>query len=310
MATKSQKAPETENDEVLDGELLPLDPTKSAVMVAGKPIPPAELFKPQGTEALMVEIETKVRSHIPDVTTADGRAAIARRAREVSSAKTFVDNLRDGEVRHLKAVTSAIDAEGKRFRDRMDALRDETKKPVKDWQEIEDKRIDAHMAVINKFAQAVVLSGTESSLTLKDLLFRTQHDYDDHKNWEEFADLGKQALDAALQTLNNALNRTMEKEDQDRELEQLRTEKAQRQKEDDARKAVEEAAQKVMDDIAAQKAKDDAAKLKRENDRKHRDKIHQAIVSDLVATGITKDQAVMICGYMADGKVRHVAITY
>lgn len=100
------------------------------------------VFKTEaGVEPLISAVEKEVRSFVPDLTTDKGRKAVASIAAKVSRSKTALDGMGKDLVSGIKAEAKLIDAERKTIRDRFDALRDEARKPLTDW-ESEQKAIE------------------------------------------------------------------------------------------------------------------------------------------------------------------------
>jgi hypothetical protein len=102
------------------------------------------MFKDGGAQIdpILARIEAEVRSHAPDVTTDKGRKAIASLAYKVSQSKTALDNAGKKLTEDQKQAIAAVDAARKKIRDRLDALRDEARKPLTDWESAEDARAE------------------------------------------------------------------------------------------------------------------------------------------------------------------------
>tara|TARA_R110000782_G_scaffold2628_6_gene9984 strand:- start:1671 stop:2696 length:1026 start_codon:yes stop_codon:yes gene_type:complete len=100
------------------------------------------LFKNGGTaiDPLIERIEIEVRSHVADLTTKKGRDAIASLAFKVSKSKTALDTAGKALTETQKAEIKIVDDARKKIRDRFDALRDEARKPLTDWEKAEADR--------------------------------------------------------------------------------------------------------------------------------------------------------------------------
>ncbi|HDX9135312.1 hypothetical protein ACRFPP_18330 [Klebsiella michiganensis] len=90
-------------------------------------------------------IEKEARSLVPDVTTKKGRDAIASMAHKVARSKTYIDNAGKDLVAELKALPKQIDESRRVVRERLDALKDEVRRPLTEW-EAEQARIAAEKA--------------------------------------------------------------------------------------------------------------------------------------------------------------------
>ncbi|MEL0553505.1 hypothetical protein [Raoultella lignicola] len=96
-------------------------------------------------DPLIEAIEKEARSLVPDVTTKKGRDAIASMAHKVARSKTYIDNAGKDLVAELKALPKQIDESRRIARERLDALKDEVRRPLTEW-EAEQARIAAEKA--------------------------------------------------------------------------------------------------------------------------------------------------------------------
>lgn len=97
-------------------------------------------------DPLIELIEKEARSLVPDVTTKKGRDAIASMAHKVARSKTYIDNAGKDLVAELKALPKQIDESRRVVRERLDALKDEVRRPLTEW-EAEQERIKAEEAM-------------------------------------------------------------------------------------------------------------------------------------------------------------------
>lgn len=93
-------------------------------------------------DPIIEAIEKEARSLIPDLTTKKGRDAIASMAHKVARSKTYIDNAGKDLVAELKALPKQIDESRRIVRERLDALKDEVRRPLTEW-EAEQERIKA-----------------------------------------------------------------------------------------------------------------------------------------------------------------------
>lgn len=93
-------------------------------------------------DPLIEKIEKEARSLVPDLTTKKGRDAIASMAHKVARSKTYIDNAGKDLVAELKALPKQIDESRRIVRERLDALKDEVRRPLTEW-EAEQERIKA-----------------------------------------------------------------------------------------------------------------------------------------------------------------------
>lgn len=82
-------------------------------------------------------VKAEVTAEVPDLTTVKGRARIASLAATVSKSKKAVETPGRDYLKRLKEMPKVVEAELREFVDAMDALRDETRKPLTDWEAAE-----------------------------------------------------------------------------------------------------------------------------------------------------------------------------
>ncbi|HCF8039456.1 TPA: hypothetical protein NIU56_002991 [Klebsiella pneumoniae] len=108
-------------------------------------------------DPLIEAIEKEARSLVPDVTTKKGRDAIASMAHKVARSKTYIDNAGKDLVAELKALPKQIDESRRVARERLDALKDEVRQPLTEW-EAEQERIKAEEAMNAMHAEALEMN--------------------------------------------------------------------------------------------------------------------------------------------------------
>ena len=96
-------------------------------------------------DPIIEAIEKEARSLVPDVSTRKGRDAIASMAHKVARSKTYIDNAGKDLVAELKALPKQIDESRRIVRERLDALKDEVRRPLTEW-EAEQERIKREAA--------------------------------------------------------------------------------------------------------------------------------------------------------------------
>ncbi|HBZ1195464.1 TPA: hypothetical protein MJD80_26665, partial [Klebsiella pneumoniae] len=108
-------------------------------------------------DPLIEAIEKEARSLVPDVTTKKGRDAIASMAHKVARSKTYIDNAGKDLVAELKALPKQIDESRRVVRERLDALKDEVRRPLTEW-EAEQERIKAEEAMLALHVEALAMN--------------------------------------------------------------------------------------------------------------------------------------------------------
>lgn len=298
-------------------------------------------------DPLIEAIEKEARSLVPDVTTKKGRDAIASMAHKVARSKTYIDNAGKDLVAELKALPKQIDESRRVVRERLDALKDEVRRPLTEW-EAEQERIKAEEAMNALHAEALAMnedfdrrlaarieSDHEMALLMNDAFDREQAEKKaeaerqriareeeikrqaEEKAKREAAEQAQREIDAAAAREREAI---LAKERAEREQREA-AERAEREKqaavEAERRKAQEEAdrirreaEQREQVRLAEEKRKADE-QARREADVKHRKAVGTEIVKALLAnTSLTRDQAIEVLTAVKDCRIPHTGISY
>jgi hypothetical protein len=102
------------------------------------------VFAPGNLERIIAALEAQVRAVETDISTEKGRKAIASLARQVASTKTGLDELGKAQTEAIRRQVDAINADRRVIVKRLDALRDEVRAPLTEWEARRDAEIAAH----------------------------------------------------------------------------------------------------------------------------------------------------------------------
>lgn len=297
-------------------------------------------------DPLIEAIEKEARSLVPDVTTKKGRDAIASMAHKVARSKTYIDNAGKDLVAELKALPKQIDESRRVVRERLDALKDEVRRPLTEW-EAEQERIKAEEAMNALHAEALEMNikfdqelaakfeaDHEMALLMNDSFDREQAEKKaeaerqriareeeikrlaEEKAKREAAEQAQREIDAAAAREREAI---LAKERAEREQREA-AERAEREKqaavEAERRKAQEEAdrirreaEQREQARVAEEKRKAEE-ESRRAADVEHRRGINTAAVQALINQGIPHEWAKACIIAVALGKVPATTIKY
>ncbi|HCL6947636.1 TPA: hypothetical protein N2R56_002738 [Enterobacter cloacae] len=224
-------------------------------------------------DPIIEAIEKEARSLVPDVSTRKGRDAIASMAHKVARSKTYIDNAGKDLVAELKALPKQIDESRRIVRERLDALKDEVRKPLTDWENAESARKDALQQRLNDLRSlADVIDGLGNYLPSVEIQQRIESAKAValDESWQEVAAEAGVAKDATIQQLEAALIVAKQREHEAAELERLRKEaeeKARLEREENIRR---EAAERARRDAEAQHKAELEAAARREAEEKAR----------------------------------------
>ncbi|WP_308872497.1 hypothetical protein [Klebsiella variicola] len=298
-------------------------------------------------DPLIEAIEKEARSLVPDVTTKKGRDAIASMAHKVARSKTYIDNAGKDLVAELKALPKQIDESRRVVRERLDALKDEVRRPLTEW-EAEQERIKAEEAMNALHVEALAMnedfdrqlaarieSDHEMALLMNDAFDREQADKAAEAERQRIAheeEIKRLAAAAAAREVEQRAQREREEAAHREAVLKAQAEQAERDRiaaeqkaEADKKAAVEaerrkaqeeadrirrEAEQREQARLAEEKRKADE-QARREADVKHRKAVGVEVVKALMAnTSLTRDQAIEVLTAVKDGRIPHTGISY
>lgn len=204
-------------------------------------------------------IRREVCGHEPDLTTVKGRKAIASLAMQVSKSKVILDDLGKGLVSEWKAKAKVVDQARKVARDELDALRDETRQPLTEWEEQQDR-----IAVEEQLAR-------EAEAAAKQLAEEIERCHGEALLEDEVQTLRREKADRDRAEQERLRKEQEEKERAEREelIRQQERDKVEREAAERQRKAQEESDRKVREakeaaDREIQKEKDRLAQIERD----------------------------------------------
>ncbi|HCA0321322.1 TPA: hypothetical protein MNI86_005093 [Klebsiella pneumoniae] len=298
-------------------------------------------------DPLIEAIEKEARSLVPDVTTKKGRDAIASMAHKVARSKTYIDNAGKDLVAELKALPKQIDESRRVVRERLDALKDEVRRPLTEW-EAEQERIKAEEAMLALHVEALAMnedfdrqlaarieSDHEMALLMNDAFDREQADKAAEAERQRIAheeEIKRLAAAAAAREVEQRAQREREEAAHREAVLKAQAEQAERDRiaaeqkaeadkqaaiEAERRKAQEEAdrirreaEQREQARLAEERRKADE-QVRREADVKHRKAVGVEVVKALMAnTSLTRDQAIEVLTAVKDGRIPHTGISY
>ncbi|EPM0074177.1 hypothetical protein NO938_004866 [Citrobacter freundii] len=298
-------------------------------------------------DPIIEAIEKEARSLVPDVSTKKGRDAIASMAHKVARSKTYIDNAGKDLVAELKALPKQIDESRRIVRERLDALKDEVRRPLTEW-EAEQERIKAEEAARIKAEEdrKKFESDHEIALLMNDAFDRELAEKKAEEERQRIAheeELKRQAAEQAKREAEEKAAAELaaaKKREEDaiaaRAQAELLAKQAQERAEQEAKDAAAKAeaekkaaiaaeqrkAQEEADRIKREAEAKEAARLaeekriadekaKREADVKHRKTVGTNIVNALTShTSLTREQAIEVLTALKDDLIPCAKIHY
>lgn len=298
-------------------------------------------------DPLLEKIETEARSLVPDLTTKKGRDAIASMAHKVARSKTYIDNAGKDLVAELKALPKQIDESRRIVRERLDALKDEVRRPLTEW-EAEQERIKAKEAMNALHAEALEMNEEfnsqraakieadhEMALLMNDkfdrdreeqrrLAEQAQREHEERIKQEAAEQARRDAEAKHKAEIEAAARREAEEKARADAAERQRIEteqRAAREKQEAEARAEREKAAAVEDERLKAKQAEEASlaeqkliadeQAKREADVKHRKTVGTNIVNALTShTSLTREQAIEVLTALKDDLIPCAKIHY
>ncbi len=322
------------------------DENTGLVVIDIKPESYPTLYVTNGLNQYLDQIRQGV-NEVPDVSTAKGRARIASLAAGASRSKTAIEKPGREYLRHLKEQPKIIEAELRRFVIECDEIRDETRRPLTEW-EAEQERLKQEAEAKKKAEElaAEIEVAHEMALLMNDAFDRDAKAKADEverlrKAHEEF--IAQQAAEKAKREVEEKAKRDIEAAEQrerDAKLAQERAEQtakdAAAKAERDAKELAERVEREKQEAIAAEKlkAQQEAERVQREARQKedarlaeekcvadeaaaraaneaHRKTVGTAVVNGLIEhAGLTREQAIATLKALINNQIPHTNINY
>ena len=241
------------------------------------------VYVQNGLKPFLQMIKDEVCGEVPDLTTRKGRERIASLAATVSKRKAAVEKPGRDYLRSIKELPKIIEAELREFVRDADALRDEIRKPLTDWEAAETARKDKHVDGIQAMKDFLIFEGAPSAgqvghiIAILDLVAIND-------SWEEFLAEAAQVKDETLAKLRALLVERTTYEAEQAELVRLRAEaeaQAQRDREAEIARAAAEQA-RIEAERRAQAERDAAA-------RREQDLLDQAAAAQRATEQAARD---------------------
>lgn len=202
-------------------------------------------FTTPGTfEPLLGRIEEAVRAIPRDITTQKGRDAVASLAYKVSKTKTTIEEVGEGIAKQLKELPKVVDANRRVIKTRLDALRDEVRKPLTEW-ETREAQISADLDALKEVPVPSFMGlGAEAFQRLVDNLKGV--DTEDEARWGSHCAAAARAKAEGLAILEEMLAQRVAYDKEQAELAEFRRQKEEKERLE--REAAEKKAQEERDE--------------------------------------------------------------
>ncbi|WP_449540518.1 hypothetical protein [Enterobacter ludwigii] len=297
-------------------------------------------------DPIIEAIEKEARSLVPDVSTRKGRDAIASMAHKVARSKTYIDNAGKDLVAELKALPKQIDESRRIVRERLEALKDEVRRPLTEW-EAEQERIKAEEVMNALHAEALEMNEEfdrqravqieadhEMALLMNDKFDRDREEQRrqaEQARREHEERIKREAAEQARRDAEANHRAELEAAERREAEEKARAELAERQRIEAEQRAAREkqeaearARREKEEAVAAERRRQEEAEAaclaeeqrkaeeeaRRAADKEHRRTVNRRVYADLIAHGIPEEFAQKAVLAIAGGKVQDAHIKY
>lgn len=210
----------------------------NTTLVKVKQLQAIDIYKDNAMDDILQTICNEMTKEVPNVETATGRKRIISLAATVAKVKKHIDEVGKTLVSDWKNQSKIVDNERKKARDILDALRDEIRAPVTEWENKEKDRIEQIHARIDHFAYMARATNEETGLSYYAIKLYTNldllKDCTIEGKFGEFEKEAHSAKQAAIQLLEENIGKRKRTEEETARIEKMRTDRI-----DEERKAAE-----------------------------------------------------------------------
>jgi hypothetical protein len=299
-----------------------------------------EVFKDRGKlDELLTRIRAATATLVPDVTTEAGRKLIASTAYKVARSKTAIDDAGKDLVEGWKKQAKVVDAERKHARDTLDALKDEIRAPLDEWEAEEERKEQAlieearirreeeeatRLADIERREAEVREREERAAAAERAEAERLAVEKAEAERVEREERIRQEAQEAAQREADEAVATAQRQAQEAEERQRAQAEQAERDRIAAAEQAERDRVQAVAD--AEQRVRDAAAVIERERlvreesqrvederraaSQNHRRAINRKALAALVQNNVDETEGKRIIELIATGKVPAVSIQY
>jgi hypothetical protein len=198
-------------------------------------------------EKLYSKVKEAVDKHVPDVSTKTGRDAIASLAHKVARTKTTLIAQGKKLTESWRDQTKKVNAACNTIEERLDALKEDVRKPLTAWEEAEKDRVEGLTSRLEDLVSYSRVGFGRSTAELQAMAAELREIKLGKEFWDEYAPQAAVAHDVAVDTINRLYRTALKQEQEAAELEQLRAEKAERERHEAERLAAERAANEAAE---------------------------------------------------------------
>jgi hypothetical protein len=194
-----------------------------------------------------------------DVTVKKNRDALRSFAADVRSEKAGIKKARLRLTEEARTMVNNINAAGKEIDEQLESLAVDIRKPLTDWEEAEDARVDECNLIIANLKEAATIAWADNAGTVRDRGASVWSIALDPEKFGEQLEHAQHVKAETVATLKLALARLTKEEADRAELERLRADALEREAEQARTAAAQEAARQEAEELRLYQERRDAA---------------------------------------------------
>jgi len=286
------------------------------------------VFTGEGLDDFLSKIKAETDKFVPDTTTAKGRKEIASMGYKVALSKTALDGLGKKLVEDWKNQAAKVDASRRKSREFLDNLRDEVRKPLTEWEVVEETRIKAEAeaaeysaawdeahAMHELFLREKAIAAKEAEQALKEAEAARQAKVEaDERIAKEKAEAAEKSRIAREEEIKKNAEERARIAAEQAERSRIAAEAKAKADQEAAVRAAHAAERATIEKEQKEKADDEAKAIaeayRLAADLDHRASINRDVLDGMMESGITKEQGKHIIALIATGNIQHVSILY
>lgn len=220
-------------------------------------------------EPYLQKVRDEVDAFDADVSTSKGRGEIRSFAAKVTKVKTYIESVGKGLADEQKLIPKKIDAARKHAKETLEALAEKARKPLTDWENAEEARVERHTNAIARMEQIARIAPLQRPVAeLLEFLDEVEA-VAVGPQCEEYEAAYAKAKEVAVQALTAGIAARERYEAEQAELAELRRQAEERAKMDREEQIAREAAERAKRDAeeqaqAAVRRAEEAAQRERE----------------------------------------------
>jgi hypothetical protein len=293
------------------------------------------VFTTDNIDKIVEAIRTEVSGFEPNVNTAKGRKEIASLAHKVSRSKTALDTLGKNLVSDWKTKAKKVDKERKYMRDSMDAIRDDVRKPLNEWDAAEKKRkedeafnnwvLESHESALKENAlidRAAELERREAEIRQAEEERKAKEEAEiaEKRRIEREQQIARDAAEAERKKAELAILEAEREKQRAIEEARLAEERAEQEKqaaeERRIRELEEQKEQLRIEELCRKEEEEDWARQlkeleeKKAADKKHQREVNLEILKMMISIGIENEKAKKLIAMIVRNEIPNLTVNY